>query len=230
MILSPLFLSFNILGTACHLENGCPAFLQADYLKRIDEVKEDKDFQFFLSDALEDKNTVLENKEFQELVSELHEKSTNSLSIRQNTEKTNLVGSQVSRSDGRLYIFVSFSLGEKALLNLAHEAKKYGAILVLRGFKEGSYKRTVQALQKIILETGQGIIIDPELFTLFSVSSVPTFILTKPFSPNTFERTATPLHDRMQGHVTLKYALETFAKEGDLQTEATDFLEKGMVK
>lgn len=127
-------------------------------------------------------------------------------------------------------IFASFSLGEKSLLNFAHEAQRYGAIFVLRGFKDGSYTKTVQALQKIILETGQGFVIDPELFTLFSISSVPTFILAKPFSFSTSQRIATPIHDRLQGHVSAHYALETFAKDGDLQSVAKAFLEKGMVK
>ena len=198
MILSPLFLSFNILGTACHLENGCPAFLQADSLKRIDEVKEDKDFQSFLSDSLEHKNTVLENKEFQEFVTTLHEKLPHSLPTCQNAEKTNLIGSQAYNSKGNFYIFVSFSLGEKVLLNLAHEAQRYGAIFVLRGFKDGSYAKTVQALQKIILETGQGFVIDPELFNLFSVASVPTYILTKPFELNTAKRMQTPFQDLLR--------------------------------
>jgi type-F conjugative transfer system pilin assembly protein TrbC len=123
---------------------------------------------------------------------------------------------------------VSFSLGEKALMNLAHEAQHYGATLVLRGFRDGSYAKTVQALQKIILKTNQGFTVDPELFTLFSISSVPTFVLTRSFSLNVFERTSTPLHDRMQGHVSIHYALETFSKEGDLRAEAQAFLETSL--
>ena len=66
-------------------------------------------------------------------------------------------GEETNLSEASLYIFVSFSLGEKALLNLAREAKQFDAILVLRGFKEGSYRKTAQALQEIITKTGQGV-------------------------------------------------------------------------
>jgi conjugal transfer pilus assembly protein TrbC len=122
------------------------------------------------------------------------------------------------------YIFVSFSLGEKALLNLAQEAKQYGAILVLRGFKDGSYTKTAKALQNIIVKTGQGVVIDPELYSLFQITAVPTFVLTKPFSLQPQERIQTPIHDKLQGHVSVRYALETFAKEGDLGNEAQSLL------
>lgn len=209
--------------------------LQEKSTQKVDELQQNKELQDFQQELLLKKDPVLENKEFQEFVSELQEKASNVLPVCQDADRTNIQISQDRNpekynSEGRLYIFVSFSLGEKALLNLAHESHRYGAIFVLRGFKDGSYAKTVRALQKIILETGQGIIIDPELFNLFSVSSVPTFILAKPFSPKTFERTATPFHDRLQGHASVNYALETFAKEGDFQDEAKAFLEKGMVK
>ena len=126
-----------------------------------------------------------------------------------------------------LYLFVSFSLGEKALLNLAQEAKRWNATLVLRGFIEGSYAKTAKALQNIIIKTGQGFIIDPELFSLFAVTAVPTYVLSYPFQLNAVERTQTPLHDRIRGHVSIHYALEQFAKSGDLKEEANSLLEKG---
>lgn len=128
------------------------------------------------------------------------------------------------------YVFISFALSEKALLNLVGDAKRWGATLVLRGFKEGSYTKTAKALQKIILKTGQGVIIDPELFTLFAVTAVPTIVLSKPVSLLSTERVQTPLHDRLQGHVSVQYALEAFAKEGDLSLEAQALLQKGSTR
>ncbi|MBP9691879.1 MAG: type-F conjugative transfer system pilin assembly protein TrbC [Alphaproteobacteria bacterium] len=121
---------------------------------------------------------------------------------------------------------MSFSLGEKALLNLAQETKGYGATLVLRGFIEGSYAKTVQALQNIILKTGQGFIIDPELFSLFFITAVPTYVLAKPFQLLAQTRDQTPLHDRLMGHVSISYALESFAQSGDLRDEAQALLDK----
>ena len=201
--------------------------LQEDSLKKVNELQDNKEIQAFQQTLFRNKGLVLEDKEFQEFVTELHEKLPNSLSTCQNAEKPTFVDPSNS-PEGNFYIFVSFSLGEKALMNLAHEAQHYGATLVLRGFRDGSYAKTVQALQKIILKTNQGFTVDPELFTLFSISSVPTFVLTRSFPLNVFERTSTPLHDRMQGHVSIHYALETFSKEGDLRAEAQAFLETSL--
>ena len=146
------------------------------------------------------------------------------------SKKTNLSPTTFSHSTfspPAFYVFVSFSLGEKALLNLAEDAKRWGATLVLRGFKEGSYRKTVKALQHIIQKTGQGVLIDPELFTLFAITAVPTFVLSRPFPVFTMDRIQTPIHDRLQGHVSLLYALERFSQEGDLSREAHGFLERG---
>lgn len=159
-----------------------------------------------VKDSYKKVEALQQDQDFQTLVGELKNQTPPPL--------------QSQRIPGELYIFVSFSMGEKALLNLAHEAKIFGATLILRGFKGGNYKKTAQALQKVIEKTGQGFLIDPELYTLFNITSVPTFILTKPFDVSPQERIATPLHDRLQGHVSIRYALETFAKSGEFQAQA----------
>lgn len=167
--------------------------------------------------SLEKVESLLENKEFQAFVADLQDK----IPTLQNSP---LIKDQ---AQGELLIFVSFSMGEKALLYIAEEAKHYGATLVLRGFKNDSYRQTVRALQKIITKTGQGFSVDPELYTLFAIDAAPTFILTNLFQINAAERTQTPLHDKLRGHVSLHYALERFAKEGDLKETAQALLERG---
>lgn len=168
-------------------------------------------------DSLKKVESLLENKDFQAVVADLQDK----IPTLQNSPPIR------GQAQGELLIFVSFSMGEKALLNIAEEAQLYGATLVLRGLKERSYKKTVLALQKIINKTGQGFVIDPELYTLFEIQAAPTFILTKPFQINAAERTQTPLHDKLRGHVSLHYALERFAKEGDLKETAHALLDRG---
>lgn len=167
-------------------------------------------------------------KEFREIVAELQANGeavmTSSLESNPNLKQSFI---DASLSKASLYIFVSFSMGEKALLNLAQEAKQFGTTLVLRGFKEGSYRKTAQSLQKIINKTRQGVLIDPELYTLFDITSVPTFVFAKPFPAQSQERVQTPIHDKLQGHVSVHYALETFAKEGNLKQEAQYLLLEG---
>ena len=72
--------------------------------------------------------------------------------------------------------------------------------------------------------------IDPELFSLFAVTAVPTYVLSHPFQLNASEVTQTPLHDRLQGHVSVFYALSVFAKEGSLKEEATSLLENASLE
>jgi type-F conjugative transfer system pilin assembly protein TrbC len=240
----PFFLlSFSGLGTACPQDNrSCSVPLQeqllteqssteqpspgqssteqslpGDSLKIIEMMKNDKDFQSFLTTSSQQRDSVLRDPEIQNFVATLQDQiATQGPQPKHKSVPPNPAA--------ELYLFVSFSLGEKALLNLAQEAKAYGATLILKGFIEGSYAKTVKALQAIITKTGQGVSVDPELFTLFNVKAVPTYVLSKPFQLNTLERNQTPIHDRIQGHISLQYALEKFAKEGDLQEEASSLL------
>lgn len=159
---------------------------------------------------------LLQDNDFQETIDVLKGKLPSMFTTKQEKET----------KSGELYIFVSFSLGEKALENLAQEAKRYGATLVLRGFKDGSHLKTVKSLEKIIRKSGQGFIIDPELYTLFAIQAVPAYVLAKPFQLQSEERMQTPIHDRLQGYVSLQYALESFAKKGDLKDEAKSLLRK----
>jgi len=210
-------------GTPCnkkHYQNNTDqikTFFKNSFLqKEILELKEE---------SLKKVDALQQTEDFQDLVADLQNKLPEFFENKKNPSKQNS-DLPDQKPEGSLYVFVSFSMGETALLNLAHEAKHYGATLVLRGFKKG-YKKTVQALQKIINKTGQGFIIDPDLFDLFAITAAPTFILTKPFPLNAIERTQTPLHDRLQGHVSLHYALETFLKEGDLKETAQALLDEG---
>ncbi len=214
---------------ACPQHKSCPVSSPEEARQVVETMQKDKDFQSFLTEALQKKDAVLKDTEFQDFVTDLQTQMQESLPR----------PSQPKGKSGDLYIFVSFSLGEKALLNLANEVQPYGATLVLRGFKDNSYTKTVQALQNIIMKlalgrqtrgTGQGFIIDPELFSLFSVTAVPTYVLAKPFQLHAQMRMQSPLHDRLQGHVSVSYALETFAQSGDLREEAQALLNKGRIK
>lgn len=194
---------------------------------------QDSVFKELQADSLREVEKLQNDPAFQEIMTELQSDPLNTtvnltLEAESNLREASLFDANLHEAS--LYIFVSFSLGEKALLKLAQDAKQFGATLVLRGFKDGSYATTVQALTKIILKTGQGVIVDPELYALFNITAVPTFILAKPFTLNPTERTQTPIHDKLQGHVSTHYALELFSKQGDLKDEAQSLLKMGAAK
>ena len=77
----------------------------------------------------------------------------------------------------RKLVFVSLSLSDNNLENIVREAKVRGWVPVMRGFKEGSYKKTAKYLSEMMRKTGYGVVIDPESFKEFEVKVVPTFVV-----------------------------------------------------
>lgn len=110
------------------------------------------------------------------------------------------------RQDG-FYIFVSLSMPKSSLRDYDKLAKQIGTKLVIRGFKNNSFKETVEVTQKLAMQ------IDPVAFKKFNITSVPSFVLS---SNNQF--------DKLIGNVSIKYALEEFEAKGDLKRKATEYL------
>jgi len=107
------------------------------------------------------------------------------------------------------FVFVSLSMQEANLIQLAKEAKQYGAILVLRGLKNNSFRQTATALKNIIEKAENGLLIDPTLFRQHHVTHVPTFVLET---------------DVIAGNISLAYALERMSQEGDQKEHAAQLL------
>jgi type-F conjugative transfer system pilin assembly protein TrbC len=83
----------------------------------------------------------------------------------------------ISVPEDALLIFVSFSMPEQVLKNLAEQARVAGGVMVLRGMVDGK----LSATQAAALRVNQGRAsweINPELFTTFDVNTVPAFVLT----------------------------------------------------
>jgi len=228
-LLYPLiFLAFLSFSPVISL-NNCGQKTNSCAVSSGQEEKILKDVQSLRDASLQKIEDVLADKEFQTSLTEMKikEPATDTQFASEKMQEYHIFPDFSPLTAPSFYVFVSFSLEEIALLNLAEDAKRYGATLVLRGFKEGSYIKTARALQKIIQKVEQGFIIDPELFTLFAVTTVPTLVLSHPIPLLSQERIQTPIHDRLQGHVSLRYALEVFAKNGDLERAAQDLLQKG---
>ena len=106
---------------------------------------------------------------------EIPRTGTDPLAIAERYRKT--LGAQRD-SDTRpdLLVFVSFSMPDASLKRLATDAAKANAVLVFRGPKEGSLKKTLQAFEPLA-KLGASAIIHPEAFTWNRVDAVPVFIL-----------------------------------------------------
>ena len=120
------------------------------------------------------------------------------------------------RIPNNLFIFASLSLTENTLIELAKQAKKYNGIMVFRGFKNGSFKEMIAALRNTVEKSGSGVIIDPTLFTEYNITAVPTFVVTDHKG-----------HDKLSGNVTIDFALEKIAEQGELKALAQQLLQDG---
>ena len=109
-------------------------------------------------------------------------------------------------------VFVSLTMPEEALKRIGQDAKKIGAVVLMRGMKyglkPGSWADSLEAI-KPLAGTGANVQINPELFKQFGIRSVPTIAVS-----------ATPVGDKgcgesactagiatVVGDVTLEYAL-----------------------
>lgn len=84
-------------------------------------------------------------------------------------------GGQI-KAGGDLLLFVSFSMPENEFLELARQAKNYGATLIIRGFKDNRLSETKVAALKLNT-SGAKWAIHPELFKTFSIDKVPAVVV-----------------------------------------------------
>lgn len=122
------------------------------------------------------------------------------------------------KTEPRVLVFVSFSLGETAIQQYAREAKKTGASLVLRGLVNNSMKATLSRLQPIVQETQASFLIDPMAFRKFGIEKVPAVVVTTGNESSAF--------DVVYGLTTLGYALQSIAQKGEAASTAQKALKR----
>ena len=115
-------------------------------------------------------------------------------------------------------VFVSTSMPEQALKRIIADTSAAGGVVVFRGFPGNSGKAFIAALSRVVEKDQQfaSIGIDPRLFRAFDVTAVPTMVVSSSdFTPcdGLTCKTTPPPFDRIEGNVTVRYALGTFAGE-----------------
>jgi type-F conjugative transfer system pilin assembly protein TrbC len=123
------------------------------------------------------------------------------------------------------YAFISFSLPDTSLKELAYQLKRMGktnGVMVLRGLDQDSFKQTAKHIQSLNKE-GVKAIIHPKLFNFFNVTQVPTYVFS--CKKRDREREGKKrVYDKLIGNVTAQYALERFKEEGECYEEAAEIL------
>lgn len=232
IILSSIFiLTINI---AFANQNG--QFLQrANNLKLEVEAQQKSDiYKSYLEDArnISNKNRQSENNgaamvdQGLVLESDSYKKNLSNLLKNYNLEQFKQELSQKQKKEfHQVMIFVSSSMPKESLIQYSSQARKIGAVLVLRGIINNSFRSTTQFILSLNKQ-GTKAIIDPHSFRNFNVANVPQVVVISDKHGCKDVRCAkTPLHDKIAGNISLEYALETLAKKGQFaKKESARFL------
>lgn len=119
------------------------------------------------------------------------------------------------KGNGRRYVFISFSMPHHVLANLIEDAKHNGFVPVLKGFKDGSYLKTVQAISKLVDKTKYGVIISPEEFKEFEITQVPTFVIAERKGLCLPSMSCKAKYNKLSGNITAQEALRRLTEKGE---------------
>jgi conjugal transfer pilus assembly protein TrbC len=133
-------------------------------------------------------------------------------------------------------LFVSFSMPEPLLLELADEAHALNIPLVIRGLVDNDFKKTIETFARLRDHAEKqhrhfdGLSVDPLWFAQFHIESVPALVLSPSLSACDASRACDPRFDVVYGNSRLKKGLSVIAERGDSASQlARNILEKGHV-
>ena len=103
------------------------------------------------------------------------------------------------------YVFISLSMPKQSIKQLLEQSKELDAQVVLRGFINNSHKTTAEFMQDLVTTAQYGLIVDPELFSKYEVTKVPTFVVA-----NNNE------YDKLSGNISWFDAINIIKKRGEV--------------
>lgn len=131
------------------------------------------------------------------------------------------------KPDGELLVLVSFSMPAEALQNLARQADKAGAVLVLRGMVDGSLTSTTKAIQSVLGDkAGDSTFqVNPNVFRAYGVQDVPAFVIAKKPADGDSACELGTDYVSVRGDVTLAYALRKLGESQGWQAASARYLQ-----
>jgi type-F conjugative transfer system pilin assembly protein TrbC len=128
---------------------------------------------------------------------------------------------QPKRPSSDLMIFVSMSMPEESLRQYANQAKRFGAVLMMRGFVNDKMSDTRETLAKLNPSAAEWEI-NPEPFNTFKIDKVPAIVLATAESASvTEDGCAKPeTYTVVFGDITVADALDKIALHGQKTTAA----------
>jgi len=115
-------------------------------------------------------------------------------------------------------VFASLSMPEATLKRIGQQARRAGAAVIFRGLRygmgQGNWKRSVEAM-KPVADTGAVVLIDPRQFERFDIRTVPAVVVSLNALEDCAEGACANRSARVDGDVSLDYALERVAARKD---------------
>ena len=115
-----------------------------------------------------------------------------------------------TNNTGKFWVFVSYSMPDQSLAQWAEQVQRAGGVLVFRGFKDNSLMKTQEDLMKRGALFAGRVIVDPTLFTCFSIDRVPAVVVSQ--GDEAHQRCTQ--FDVIYGDIGLSYALKQIAEKG----------------
>lgn len=126
----------------------------------------------------------------------------------------------------QLLVLVSFSMPQEALQNLAQQADKAGAVLVLRGLVEDSLDKTAKAIQAVVGSGADATFqVNPNVFRAYGVQDVPSFVIAQPPTKDDSSCELGTDYVSVRGDVTLEYALRKLGENPSFAATAGRYLQ-----
>ncbi|MDD5295883.1 MAG: type-F conjugative transfer system pilin assembly protein TrbC [Rhodocyclaceae bacterium] len=109
-----------------------------------------------------------------------------------------------------LLVMVSLSMPRDALVRLADQAERAGAVLVFRGLKGDSMRKMGEEIKALVGDRNVSAVVHPPAFQQFSIKRVPVVVITRPDAGSVLDSGCSRADTfvKVSGDVSLDYALE----------------------
>jgi len=117
------------------------------------------------------------------------------------------------RYESQVLVFVSSSMPDQTVARYLNQSRQINASLVLRGFVDDTLPSTKVYIHDILLASADpkaksSILIDPTLYERFSITQVPSIVVTESeIQPCMKDACPPPVHHIVSGDVSLGWAL-----------------------
>ncbi len=122
------------------------------------------------------------------------------------------------RQASRIIVFLTLDMPDKSLIQWLEQAKRAGAVAVIRGFYGGKLSTTIKRLQSLPRELSAGLAIAPTMFERLQIDHAPVVLVLANEMPPCMspqcDEDPVPEHNRVSGNIGLEAALTHIAHNG----------------